>query len=559
MNEGILLLFLSKRNGNSKEKKYLIENDKNGKDYEGIQTDDAPVKYLIDCAASNGEKISKLLYIVTQEVKADRFDEEFQKMVTNYIIQEPKLKELYKEKMPQFCQIEYNEYVEETAKRAANVYSQVAKELLCSESANVYIDYTGGLRDISFLMTVITRYMEYMNFSCKKIVYSNLRKDNEKGRLHSIDCVYDLFTLINGVDQFVRTGNAELLEKCYESEKDEETRNLLSLIVRFSQVISICNIQELDQLLPKIGTGLQNYGKNITQESLYLRMFADMIEIIRKKLYIKEDASLTYQDLIRWCLDNNMVQQALTLYIEKMPVYYYEKKLLNLPKNLENPPFGTTKEVFAFYTRLFDDRLVDKKMVEFKEALSTIDVKSETFSLEDLTRRKKNVSSECRKAMDRLITFLKKYYVNGVQKRNRTQMMTNPFGKKDIEAKDAAAFINKVRGTNAGAYYFLYNEEYKKPSKEIYKKKLEAIEKVRSSSEGVEESNVKRETLCKMMTYYCALKLIRNRINHASENNMSLDEQTAAEILKKRNNISVEVEFNNVKKLILEGLKAHIE
>ena len=99
MNEGILLLFLSKRNGNSKEKEYLIENDKNGKDYEGIQTDDAPVKYLIDCAASNGEKISKILYIVTQEVKEDRFDEEFQKMVTNYIIQEPKLKELYKEKM----------------------------------------------------------------------------------------------------------------------------------------------------------------------------------------------------------------------------------------------------------------------------------------------------------------------------------------------------------------------------------------------------------------------------------------------------------------------------
>ena len=117
-------------------------------------------------------------------------------------------------------------------------------------------------------------------------------------------------------------------------------------------------------------------------------MFADMIEIIRKKLYIKENSSLTYQDLIRWCLDNNMVQQALTLYIEKMPMYYYEKKLLNLPKNLENPPFGTTKEVFAFYTRLFDDRLVDKKMVEFKEALSTIDVKSETFSLEDLNRKK---------------------------------------------------------------------------------------------------------------------------------------------------------------------------
>ena len=59
------------------------------------------------------------------------------------------------------------------------------------------------------------------------------------------------------------------------------------------------------------------------------------------------------------------------------------------------------------------------------------------------------------------------------------------------------------------------------------------------------------------MEYYCALKLIRNRINHASEAKMTEDEQKAAELLKNRHRLSVE--SKNIKRLISDGLKAHIE
>ena len=79
-----------------------------------------------------------------------------------------------------------------------------------------------------------------------------------------------------------------------------------------------------------------------------------------------------------------MIQQALTLYIEKMPVYYYEQGLLEMPEDLGKIPFGTSKEAYAFYTKLFDD----KNIQEFKNALQLLDTDSEYFSLNDVNQLK---------------------------------------------------------------------------------------------------------------------------------------------------------------------------
>ena len=78
-----------------------------------------------------------------------------------------------------------------------------------------------------------------------------------------------------------------------------------------------------------------------------------------------------------------------------------------------------------------------------------------------------------------------------------------------------------------------------------------------SAGENIELND--KEKMCIRDRYYCALKLIRNRINHASEAKMTEDEQKAAELLKNRHRLSVEVESKNIKRLISDGLKAHIE
>lgn len=57
-----------------------------------------------------------------------------------------------------------------------------------------------------------------------------------------------------------------------------------------------------------------------------------------------------------------------------------------------------------------------------------------------------------------------------------------------------------------------------------------------------------------MMKYYLALKLIRNRINHASEQEVKEDEKKAIEQLEKKHGICMKIEFEQVKSLIQEGI-----
>ena len=92
MNKGILLLFLSWYRKENRERNYIVENDQEGKMYHGIQTDDAPVKYLLDYAASQENQIGKVICIVTQAVKAQNYYEKFQQMVIDYIEETPALK-----------------------------------------------------------------------------------------------------------------------------------------------------------------------------------------------------------------------------------------------------------------------------------------------------------------------------------------------------------------------------------------------------------------------------------------------------------------------------------
>ncbi len=61
------------------------------------------------------------------------------------------------------------------------------------------------------------------------------------------------------------------------------------------------------------------------------------------------------------------------------------------------------------------------------------------------------------------------------------------------------------------------------------------------------------------MRYYLALKLMRNQINHASESNKTDDKKYAIEQLEKFHEISMEIEFQNIKTLIRKGLNAHKE
>ena len=56
------------------------------------------------------------------------------------------------------------------------------------------------------------------------------------------------------------------------------------------------------------------------------------------------------------------------------------------------------------------------------------------------------------------------------------------------------------------------------------------------------------------MKYYLAVKLIRNRVNHASEKDISEDEKMAISKMEEYG-IIIDMNFENIKNILLQGIK----
>lgn len=556
MGKGIILLFLSEYRSDNEPLNYEVEDIREqGRTFEGTQTNDAPVKYLLHNAADNGDRIEKIVCIVTAKVKEQKSDEKFQKMVNDYIQTDQRLSDYYQDTKIEFSPVKYNEEIKDTEKRSLDIYSQMSKVLLHEEQSSIYIDYTGGLRDTSFLMTIIIRYLEYHNSICKRIVYSN----KNKTMICVMDCIYDMFQLLNGVDQFTRTGNAELLEKCSEKEKDEKTKDLLEKIVKFSKVMSICDIKAIDEhFLTEIDNGLKNYEKNAVRVSLFSGIFRDMIGIIKKKLYIEEGKKLGYPELIRWCLDNNMIQQALTLYIEKMPPYYYDTDMLIFPKEMPKLSPGKTKERTAFYEALYGELSKDEKLEHFKQTLQELNLQNGKLTVDVLLRKRNGVPKEEQVAISRLAKMLKTYYDDGVGNRTPRRNLPKIYGNQGSNPNTGIGYINDVINKKDRLHYFFYNNKTKYDQmKKIgtYQEKVLALDKLKNEAIKIRESKISNEMLYQIMKYYLALTLMRNRVNHAVEEENKADEEQAIKRLKNDHGLCMDIEFDNVKKLIRDGLE----
>lgn len=554
MAKGILILFLSEYKKGDK-LFYKVEESTNDKTegFQGIETNDAPVKYLLHCAKSNGDLIQKVIYIVTKKVKDKNNDKDFQNMVNQYIVNDEELRDVYQQVKIEFCPVDYSETIQKTPERAFQIYSQFSNYLLTEENASVYIDYTGGLRDTSFLMTVIIRYMEYQDITCKKIVYSN-KFDK---MIYSIDCVYDMFQLLNGVDQFVRTGNAELLQECYEKENDDATKKLLEQMIKFSKAMSLCDIKNIDSIIADLDKAIKNYEQYASKDSFMGMMFGDLMDIIKRKLYIEDGRKFTYLKLIRWCVDNNMIQQALTLYIEKMPKYYYESNLLHMPKEKITLKPGYTKETTTFYENLYNDIIKDKKMAAFTDALNTLE-KDKILRIETLMQLKRNLDKDGKAAIDRLVKFLNQHYYNGMGNQIAGKSLGRIYGKEiGSTPGKGTGFVNIVKSNFLLQHYFFYNSKTKYEqwtAKGTYEKKVIALTKVKEENEKIEESNISKTDLYELMKYYCALKLMRNKINHASEADVTDDEEKAIHLLETKHGVCMDIEFENIKSMIRSGL-----
>ena len=411
---------------------------------------------------------------------------------------------------------------------------------------------------MNFLMTAIIRYLEYHGVSCEEIVYSSYDRDHPvNNKIYSLRCIYDMYQLLNGVEQFVDTGNAELLQSCYGDEEESGTKELLEQIVSFSHAMSLCDVRNVDQIMEKLCESLDDFDAKEDKGSFFSVMFGDLTSIIRRKLYIEKGRGYSYPRLIQWCLDNNMVQQALTLYIEKMPEFYCSQGLLQFSeeeaqKSKKNKKsLGQSWRTEYFYGPFYDQfvmpelRRFNISLKEAYQALKNTYPLIESFGPRDFRKLKSYMKTqEEKKAVDRLTAFLGKSYG-----KTAVEIYYPDTGEKVENCPGSVnGFVKNVINNPRWQMWFLYNDKkkYEEYRMGTYEKKVLALD----GAKGYQGSDL----LYNIMKYYLALKLLRNRINHASEQETQEDEGKAIEKLQKDHGLCLKVEFQSIKSLLQEGI-----
>lgn len=332
----------------------------------GIQTNDAPVKYLISYLNSKVRKADKIIAVATSE--ADEAYESFCHMLSDY-------------KNETGIDIPLPEKIHTSESTIAETIQDIVNKTSVNDS--IYIDTTGGFRNSSYLLMGVVRVLEYSNRTLEKAVYSKLVRENpEENVIEDVTGLYNMFDLINAVNTFTSIGNSHELEKYFCNCDNEIIRKTIKTMNDFSDEITLCRTSKLNDVLQQLNACLSELSE-LKSDSRDIILFKSLSETIRSKFNV-QDGDIEYPAIVRWCLDSRLIQQAVTVFVEKMPDYFYQKKYFTITDSqLEEVRKKNEKSIYSlyyelFYTNLMQDNCWSKSIITLLKRLAE-KVNPETF------------------------------------------------------------------------------------------------------------------------------------------------------------------------------------
>lgn len=198
----------------------------------------------------------------------------------------------------------------------------------------LHVDLTGGMRNVNMMMLDIIRLLEYSGIEIGRLIYSYYQRETNNGFIHEIKNIYELPQLISGVEEFINFGSVAVLKKYYAICKNPisaRLQNLIDAMEDFSEAIKLCHTNEFIKSIKKLHDAINDF--EVAPDNVQDIFMARLIGRIREE-YENLIATRGEDDLkiIRWCVDKGHLQQALTLYTERVPEYLGNKGFLHLSK-----------------------------------------------------------------------------------------------------------------------------------------------------------------------------------------------------------------------------------
>ncbi|MDR1643217.1 MAG: hypothetical protein LBT59_26280, partial [Clostridiales bacterium] len=352
-----LVLFLSKFNDDSCEEPYKSPD---GMDvFENcMQSNEAPTKHIIKTLKSSNDNLDEILYLSTDAVTAIDANHgispktRFKNSIEEYCVS-------IGAKVPHMNPFEYDADL--------NLFEQSLKKLLdeLNKDDNVYIDATGGRRIDIMLILIMSRLLEFSGRTFKMATYSyhyekppgdaipaettvlvpddspeEIKNPDEatpveiKNQVRDETNIYRYFDLISGVHEFATLGQTKTLNAYFERvgksllAQTPDLERLLDQMNKFTEALSICAMKKIEAPLIEIKQTLVALNNVTTQKNNPSDLLIiHLVPIIRSKPIFSSNLDFLSMlpIILKWCVECNMLQQALTIFFEKSPEYARKK------------------------------------------------------------------------------------------------------------------------------------------------------------------------------------------------------------------------------------------
>ena len=332
-----------------------------GEPFPGFQTNEAPLANVVDLLAQKGERLHRVYCLVTPQCLSAEMGGEDRALV----VEEHGERSEYPSQFEFWCSrmkrlrpalaetdfipilLHYREdtLIEDIESQVASLTERIKADAggFAEWSAcHIYADITGGARYVTMMMTSVMQFLQYDGMRVEKMIYADFKTLSRENRIFDVHGTIDVYKLVAGADAFVSYGISRTIEKYFDYDAESGTsgkpisdalKGVLRAMHTFSDAIQICQTGNIPPALSALSTAITIF-LDVPEEDRTVddRMFMQLIDTITEGygelLGEAEDEAERYVPIIRWCIDKGLLQQAMTLATEWLPVCFVRQGIV---------------------------------------------------------------------------------------------------------------------------------------------------------------------------------------------------------------------------------------
>lgn len=323
--------------------------------FPGFQTNEAPLANVVDLLAQKGERLHRVYCLVTPQCLSAEMGGEDRALV----VEEHGERSEYPSQFEFWCSrmkrlrpalaetdfipilLHYHEdtLIEDIESQVASLTERIKADaggFAEWHACHIYADITGGARYVTMMMTSVMQFLQYDGMRVEKMIYADFKTLSRENRIFDVHGTLDVYKLVAGADAFVSYGISRTIEKYFDYDAESGTsgkpisdalKGVLRAMHTFSDAIQICQTGNIPPALSALSTAITVF-LDVPEEDRTVddRMFMQLIDTITEGygelLGETEDEAERYVPIIRWCIDKGLLQQAMTLATEWLPVCF---------------------------------------------------------------------------------------------------------------------------------------------------------------------------------------------------------------------------------------------